>query len=171
MRRLISTDKQSLEQFTQVIIVGKKFYLWRRLEQQISLLLLHHFLSLSFSLSLSLSHTHTHTHTHTQMISHSNTNIFKYLMCLWESNHKEGWVLKNWCFQIVVLEKTFESPLDCKIKPVNPKGNQPWIFIAKIDAEALILWLPDSKKANLLEKPLMLGKIEGRRRGNRGWDI
>ena len=54
-----------------------------------------------------------------------------------ELNHKEGWELKNWCFQIVVLEKTLESPLDCKeIKPVNPKENQPWIFIGRTDAEA-----------------------------------
>ena len=81
-------------------------------------------------------------------------------------NHKEGWVPKNWCFQTVVLEKTLESPLDNKeIKPVNPKGNQPWIFIGRTDAEAeapilrLLLWRADS-----LEKTLMLGKIEGRRR-------
>ena len=56
---------------------------------------------------------------------------------MWEFNHKEGWVLKNWCFWIVVLEKTLESPLDSKeIKPVNPKGNKPWITIGRIDAEA-----------------------------------
>ena len=49
---------------------------------------------------------------------------------MWELDHKEGWALKNWCFRTEVLEKTLESPLDCKeIKPVNPKGNQPWIFI------------------------------------------
>ena len=54
-----------------------------------------------------------------------------------ELDHKEGWVPENWCFQVVVLEKTRESPLDCKeIKPVNPKGNQPWIFIGRTDAEA-----------------------------------
>ena len=57
-----------------------------------------------------------------------------------ELNHKEGWELKNWCFRIVVLEKTLESPLDHKeIKSVNPKENQPWIFIGRTDAEALIL--------------------------------
>ena len=56
---------------------------------------------------------------------------------MWELDHKEGWAPKNWCFWTVVLEKTLESPLDCKeIKPVNPKGNQPWISIWKIDAEA-----------------------------------
>ena len=55
---------------------------------------------------------------------------------MWELDHKEGWVLKNWCFQIVVLQKTLESLLDCKeITPVNPKGNQPWIFTGRTDAE------------------------------------
>ena len=66
----------------------------------------------------------------------------------WQLDHKEGWVPKNWCFQTVVLEKTLESPLDCKeIKPVNPKGNQPWICIGRTDAEAEapILWPPDVK--------------------------
>ena len=56
---------------------------------------------------------------------------------MWELDHKEGLVLKNWCFWLVVLEKTLESPLDSKkIKPVNPKGSQPWIFIGRTDAEA-----------------------------------
>ena len=67
-------------------------------------------------------------------------------MC--ELDHKEGWVLKNWGFGTVVLEKTLETSLDIKkIKPVNPKGNQPWIFIGRIDAEtkAPILWPPDEK--------------------------
>ena len=55
---------------------------------------------------------------------------------MWELDHKEGWVLKNWCFQTEVLDKTLESPFDSKeIKPVNPKGNQPWIFIGRTDAE------------------------------------
>ena len=66
----------------------------------------------------------------------------------WNLDHKEGLALKNWCFQIVVLEKTLESPLDNKeIKPVNPKGNQPWIFIRRTDVEAEtpILWPPDVK--------------------------
>ena len=55
---------------------------------------------------------------------------------MWELDHKEGWVLKNWCFWTVVLDKILESPLDCKeIKPVNPKGNQSWIFIGRTDAK------------------------------------
>ena len=65
---------------------------------------------------------------------------------IWELDHKEGWEPKNWCFLIVVLEKTLESPLDSKeIKQVNPKENQPWIFIGRTDAEAEapILWPPD----------------------------
>ena len=65
-----------------------------------------------------------------------------------ELDHKEGWVPKNWCFWSVVLEKTLESPLNSKeIKPVHPKGNQPWIFIGRTDAEAKtpILWPPDTK--------------------------
>ena len=68
---------------------------------------------------------------------------------IWELNHKKGWSLKNWRFQIMVLEKTLESPLDSKeIKPVHSKGNQPWIFIGRIDsgAEAPILWPPDAKR-------------------------
>ena len=65
---------------------------------------------------------------------------------MWELDHKEGWALKNWCFQIAVVEKTFKSPLDSKeIKPVNPKGNQPWILIRRTDTEAPILWPPDVK--------------------------
>ena len=67
---------------------------------------------------------------------------------MWELDYKESWALKNWCFWTVVLEKTLESPLDCQeIKPVNPQGNQSWIFIRRTDAEAetLILWSPDVK--------------------------
>ena len=67
---------------------------------------------------------------------------------MWELDYKESWALKNWCFWIVVLEKTLESPLDCKeIQPVHPKGNQSWIFIGRTDAAAAtpILWPPDVK--------------------------
>ena len=85
---------------------------------------------------------------------------------MWELGHKEGWAPKNWCFWTMVLEKTLESPLDCKIKPANPKGNQSWIFIGRTETEAQyfghLMW-----RASSLEKSLMLGKIKGRRR--RGW--
>ena len=65
---------------------------------------------------------------------------------MWELDHKEGWAPKNWCLQTVVLEKTLESPLDCKeIKPINPKRNQSWILIGRTDAEAPILQPLDAK--------------------------
>ena len=67
---------------------------------------------------------------------------------MWELDYNESWAKKNWCFCTVMLEKTLESPLDCKeIKPVNPKGNQSWIFIGRTDVEAetLILWPHDAK--------------------------
>ena len=67
---------------------------------------------------------------------------------MWELNHKEGWVAKNWCFRIVVLEKTLESPLDSEnTKLVNPKGNQPWLFIGRsdIENETPIFWTSDVK--------------------------
>ena len=79
---------------------------------------------------------------------------------MWELNHKKSWVLKNWCFWTMVLEKTLESPLDYKeIKPFNPKGNQPWMFIGRTDAEAeaLILWPPDANNW-LIGKDLEAGK-------------
>ena len=75
---------------------------------------------------------------------------------MWELYLKEGWVLKNWCFQTVVLEKTLESPLDSKeIKPVNPKRNQPVIFITRsnAEAEAPILWSPDVKSWFMGKEP------------------
>jgi len=75
---------------------------------------------------------------------------------MWELNYKESWVLKNWCFQTVVLEKTLESPLDCEeIKPVNPKGNQSCMFIGRTDAEAeaLILWSPYVKNQLIGKDP------------------
>ena len=75
---------------------------------------------------------------------------------MWEMDHKEGWAPKHWCFWTVVLEKTLESPLDCKeIKPVSPKWNQPWIFIWRTDAEseAPLLWPPDMKSWLILKDP------------------
>ena len=97
---------------------------------------------------------------YSQSYGFSNSQVW-----MWELDHKGGWAPKNCCFWAVVLEKTLESPLDWKIKSVNPKGNQPWIFIRRTDAkvEAPILWSA-MWRANLLEKTLMLGKTEGRRR-------
>ena len=83
---------------------------------------------------------------------------------MWELDYKESWVPKNRCFWTVLLEKTLESPLDCKeIQHVHPKGNQSWIFIGRTEAEAEnfghLMWRADS-----FEKTLILGKIEGRKR-------
>ena len=73
---------------------------------------------------------------------------------MWELDHKEGWALQNWCFWTVVLEKTLDSLLDCKvIKPVHPKGNQSWIFLRRIDAEVPIFWLPDAKSQFIGQDP------------------
>ena len=95
-----------------------------------------------------------------QSYSFSSSHVW-----MWELNYKESWVWKNWCFWTV--EKTLESPSDCKeIQSVHLKGNQSWIFIGRTDAEAKLqyfghlLWRTDS-----FEKTLMLGKIEGGRRG------
>ena len=82
---------------------------------------------------------------------------------MWELNNKEGREWKNWCFQTVMLEKTLERPLDYKeIKPVNPKGNQPWVFTRRTDAEseAPILWPPDVMSW-LIRKELDVGKDWG----------
>ena len=78
----------------------------------------------------------------------------------WKLDHKEGWALKNWCFWIVVLKKTLESPLGCKeIQPVNPKENEPWAFTGRTDAEAedAILW-PSTVKSWLIRKDCDAGK-------------
>ena len=91
---------------------------------------------------------------------------------MWELDHKEGWALKNWCFWTVVLEKTFESPVDCKIKPVKPKGNQSWIFIGMTDAEAetSILWPPDAKNWLTGKDPCWERLKAGGEGDDRGWD-
>ena len=75
---------------------------------------------------------------------------------MWNLDHKESWALKNWCFWTVVLEKTHESPLDCKeIQPIHPKGSQSWILIGRTDAdiEAPILWPPDAKSQLIIKDP------------------
>ena len=90
---------------------------------------------------------------------------------MWELDYKENWVLKNWCFSTVVLEKTLESPLDCKIKPVNSKGNQCWIFIARTDVEysnTLATWY---KELMHWKRPWCWERLKaGREVDDRGWD-
>ena len=88
---------------------------------------------------------------------------------MWELDCEESWALKNWCFWTVVLEKTLESPWDCKeIQPVHSEGDQSWVFFGRNDAKAEtpILWPPRAKNW-LIGKTLMLGGIGGRRRRGR----
>ena len=87
------------------------------------------------------SHYFTNKGPYSQRYGFSSSHVW-----MWELDHKESWVQKNRCFWTVVLEKTLESPLDCKeIKPVNHKGNQPCILIERTDTEAPVLWPPDGK--------------------------
>ena len=75
---------------------------------------------------------------------------------MWELDYNESWEQKNWCFWTVVLEKTLESPLDCKeIQPVHPKGDQSWVFIGRtnVEAETSILWPPDAKSCLIWKDP------------------
>ena len=90
-----------------------------------------------------------------QSYGFSNSQVW-----MWELDYKESWVLKNWCFWTVVLEKTLESPLDCKeIKPVNPKGNQSWIFFGRTDAELKLQYFGHLMQKNrLTEKDPDAGK-------------
>ena len=95
---------------------------------------------------------------------------------MWELDCEESWAQKNWCFWTVVLEKTLESPLDCReIQPVHSKGDQPWLFFGRNDAKAQIpiLWSPH-EKSWLIGKDSVAGRIGGRRRRGRqnemvGW--
>ena len=92
---------------------------------------------------------------------------------MWELDHKEDWVLNNWCFWTVMLEMILESPLNSKeIKPVNPKGNQPWIFIGRTDAEAEapVLWPPDVKSQIIGKDPDAEKDWRQEEKGQRGWD-
>ena len=100
---------------------------------------------------------------YSQSYGFHNSNVW-----MWKLDHKEGWEPKNSCFRIVVMDTIPESPLDCKeIKPVNPKGNQPWIFIGRTDteAEAPILWPPDVKNWLIGKDPDPQKDLRERRRG------
>ena len=88
---------------------------------------------------------------------------------IWELDHKEGWALKNWCFWIMMLKKTLESPLDNKgIKPINAKGNQLWIFLGRTEPEALIHLM---RRADYWKKPCCWERLRaGGKRSDRRWD-
>ena len=82
--------------------------------------------------------------------------VMVYPVWMWELDYKKSWAPKNWCFWTVVLEKTIESPLDCKkIQPVHPKGDQSWVFIGRTDVEAetAVLWPPDAKSWLIWKDP------------------
>ena len=93
---------------------------------------------------------------------------------MWELDSEESWVLKNWCFWTVVLQKTLESPLDCKeVQPVHPKGDQYWVFIGRTDAEAQIpiLWPPDAKNWLSGKRPWCWERLKvGGEGDDKGWD-
>ena len=95
-------------------------------------------------------------------------------VCTWELNYKESWAPKNWCLWTVMLEKTLESPLDCKeIQPVHPKGNQSWIFVGRTDVEdeTPIFWPPDAKNGLIWKDPDAGKDWEWEKKENgRGWD-
>ena len=96
-------------------------------------------------------HYFSHKGSYSQSYGFSSSHVW-----MWELNQKKGWVPKNGCFRTVVLEKTIESLLDCKeIQPVNPKGNQSWIFVGRADAEAEApkLWSRDEKSRLIREDP------------------
>ena len=104
---------------------------------------------------------------YSQSYSFSSSHVW-----MWELVHKEGWAPKKWCFRIVVLEKTLESLLDCKeIKPVNPKGNQPGVFIRRTDAEVEvpILWPSDANSWHW-KRPWCWEGLRTKEEGNREWD-
>ena len=96
------------------------------------------------------------------------------LVWMWELDSKQSWVLKNWCFWTVVLEKTLESPLDCKeIQPVHPQGDQSWIFIGRTDVEteAPILWSPDVKSWVIWKRLWCWERLKAGGEGDdRGWE-
>ena len=92
---------------------------------------------------------------------------------MWDLDYKEDWVPKKWYFQTVVLEKALESPLDSKIKPVNPKGNQLWIFIGRTDAEAEapLFWSPEMNSRLMGKTPWCWERLRAEgEEGARGWD-
>ena len=93
---------------------------------------------------------------------------------MWELDYRESWALENWCFWTVVLEKTLETPLDCKeFQPVHPKGNQSWIFIGRTDAEAVTptVWQPDVKNWLIgKKKPWCWERLKAGEGDDTGWD-
>ena len=116
---------------------------------------------------------------HIKMQRHYFTNhrqsygFFSSHVWMWELDYKENWALKNWCFWTVVLQKTLESPLDCKeIQSVHPEGDQSWVFIRRTDAETEtpILWPPHAELTQWKRLWCWEGLRAGGEEDNRGWD-
>ena len=107
-------------------------------------------------------------------LSSQTYRFFSNYVWMWELDSHESWVLKNWCFWTVVLEKTLESLLDCKeIQPVHPKGDKSWVFIGRTDveAEAPILWPSDAKSQLIVKKLWCWERLKAGEEGDdRGWD-
>ena len=102
-----------------------------------------------------------------------SSGFFSSHVWMWELDHKESWALNNWCFWTVVLENTLESPLDCKeIQPVNPKGNQSWIFTGRTDAkaEAPILLTTWCKELTHWKNLSCWERLKAKEGSDRGWD-
>ena len=119
--------------------IKRRFLLWRKFMTNLESILKSRDMTLPTKVHLSQSYGFSSSH-----------------VWIWELDYKKSWAPKNWYFRTVVLEKTLESPLGCKeIKPVNPQGNQSWIFIGRTDAEAetLILWPPDAKNWLIWKDP------------------
>ena len=114
---------------------------------------------------------------HQQVLTSHPSHLFSFNSSshvgMWELDYKESWAPKNWCFWTVVLEKTLESPLDCKeIQPVHPKGDKSWVFIGRTDVEAEIpiLWPPDVKSWLIGKDPDAGKDWRWEEKGMRGWD-
>ena len=158
-------DGETVETVSDFIFLGSKIIVDGDCSHEIERHLLFGRIAMTnFDSILKSRHHFTNKGPYSQSYGFSSSHVW-----MWELDYKEGWSLKN-CFQTVVLETTLESPLDCKeSKPVNPKENQPWIFIERIGAEAPIPWPPDVKN-RLIGKDPYAGRLKAKEGSNRGWD-
>ena len=137
------TDGETMETVTDFISLGTKITVDGDCNHEIkSRLLLGRKTMTDLDSVLKSRHYFTYKGLYSQSYGFSSNHVW-----IWELDNKKGWALKNWCFWTVVLEKTLESPMDCKeIQPVHPKGDQPWILIGRTVTEALIRWSHDAKR-------------------------
>ena len=160
-------DRETMETVTDFIFLGSKITADSDCSHEIKRhLLLGRKAMTNLDSMLKIRHYFAYKGPYSQSYGFNSSHVW-----MWELDHKEGWALNNWCFQTVVLEKTLESPLDCReIWPVNLKGNQSWILIGRTDAGAPILWPPDVKSW-LIGKDSCWERLKaGREEDDRGWD-